>query len=87
MPRGSAGRSDASTRRDCASFRTAAWDSLVRHAGARLDAARFKEGFQDRVWNTFALTDGRYVRGSRDRCRGPGLGTWLVLGPRPTAWC
>ena len=46
---------------------------------ARLDAARFEEGFRDWVQDTFALTngpvvpiDGKSVRGSHDRGRGLG---------------
>ena len=46
---------------------------------ARLDAARFEEGFRDWVQDTFALTDGQVVpidgksvRGSHDRSRGLG---------------
>ena len=61
---------------------------------ARLDEARFEEGFRDRVQAAFKPTGGRVVpvagksvRGSHDRGRGLSPCTWRVSGPRPNDWC
>ncbi|MCE2468155.1 MAG: ISAs1 family transposase [Caldilineaceae bacterium] len=61
---------------------------------ARLDTARFEEGFRDWVQEALALTegqvvpvDGKSVRGSHDRGRGLGPLHLVTPGPRPTAWC